>query len=277
MILVDWGEDKSCKNTLAMSFPKPLVNMELDVGGFDRANRNLPHLPIRDWVNQGLIRNEQYVMPFPIGSIDMEKMLITPSKIIVGMKELFYDFAVHYIKHLKDPEVATIVIDTGTLLYDVTCSGYIQEKQELQLPLGADGLGVDKKPLRVSLLPVEYREPYTRMRGFAYQAKAHKKNLVVNHHASDQYGLTKQRDGSIANDKTGKRELHGWSQWGDSADVVVHTYIQQEEVEKDGVKTTKPVPYCEVELAEVLTLVGMKFREPTYDVIQKAIQFIKGE
>lgn len=276
MIFVQWGEDKSCKSTLSMSFPKPIVNMEFDIGGFDRANRNLPHLPIRDWVDQGLIRNESYVMPFPIGSIDLKNMSITPSKIIVGMKELFYDFAVHFIAHLKDDNIKTIVVDTGTLLYDVTCSGYLQEKQEVQLDASGN-LRAGEKALRVSLLPIEYREPYTRMRGFAYQAKAHGKHLVVNHHASDQYGRVPQKDGSLATDKTGKRELHGWSQWGDSADVVVHTYIAQEEVEKDGVKSTKPVPYCEVELAEVLTLVGMKFREPTYEIIQKAIQFIKGE
>ena len=41
MIFVLWGEDKSCKNTLAFTFPKPLVDMEFDIGGFERANRNL--------------------------------------------------------------------------------------------------------------------------------------------------------------------------------------------------------------------------------------------
>jgi len=266
MIFVLWGEDKSCKTTLALSFPKPLIHMEFDVGGFKRANRNLPHLPIKDWTDQGLIKHEEYIVPFQIGSIDPIQNIIRPSKIVVGMKELFYKFAGSFIKHL-DEDWATIVVDTGTLLYDITCEGYKQEKQELQLPLKADGMGSDGKPLRVGLLPIEYREPYIRMRGFAYQAKAKGKHLVMTHHAADEYGLVRQKDGTLGEGKTGKRIMHGWTQWGDSADVIVHTWWDS--------KATKP--YCNAELAEVKELEGMVFEEPTYDKISSTIKMIRGE
>ncbi len=32
-----WGEDKTGKTTLALTFPKPMKVMEIDIGGFTRA------------------------------------------------------------------------------------------------------------------------------------------------------------------------------------------------------------------------------------------------
>ena len=265
MIFVLWGEDKSCKNTLALSFPKPIVDMEFDVGGFQRSCRNLPHLPIKDWYTQGLIKLEQYAMPFQIGKLDPVANIIRPSKIVIGMKELFYQFTAKYIEHLKDPAIQTIFVDTGTLLYEITCTGYLQEKQEIQLM--PDGSVKPKENLRVSLLPIEYREPYIRMRGFIYQAKAHGKHLVLTHHAADEYGMVRQSDGKIGEGKTGKRVLHGWGQLGDGADVVGHTYWDK--------VTGKP--YFKVELAEVKELEDMVIEEPTFDKINAVIKMIRGE
>ena len=269
MIFVLWGEDKSTKNTLALSAPKPLVDMEFDIGGFDRSCRNLPHLPIKDWYDEGLIRLETYPVPFQIGKLDPIASIIRPSKIVVGMKELFYSFAAKYIQHLQDPNIKSIMVDTGTLLYDVTCQGYLQELQEKQLIQNVDGSYGDRtkdgKPLRTQLQQIEYREPYIRMRGFAYQAKAAGKHLIVTHHASDEYGVVRQRDGSIGVDRTGKRTMHGWSQWGDSADIVGHTYWDSKERQS----------YFSVELAEVKELEGMVFKQPTYDRILEMVNLIK--
>src|SRR4030042_5178793 len=181
MIFSLFGEDKSCKSTLALSFPKPLCYQELDIGGFNRACRNLPHLPIKEWYEQGLIKVEPYIIPFQIGKLDAVNNTIRPSKIIVGMKELFYRFVGNFLKHLED-DTGTLVLD-GTLLYDLTCQAYLQEKQEIQMDVKGNVLAGEK--LRVSLTPLEYREPYTRMRGIIYNAKAREKNLVLMHHATD--------------------------------------------------------------------------------------------
>ncbi len=266
MNFVLWGEDKSCKNTLGFSFPKPLVDMEFDIGGFRRACRNLPHLPIKDWYDQKLITLEQFAIPFQIQLDDAKN--VRPTKVIVGMKELFYQFAAKFIGHLQDPNIKTIMVDTGTLLYEITCQGYLQELQEKQAPLNATtGKGSDGKPLRTSLLPIEYREPYIRMRGFAYQAKAHKKHLIMTHHASDEYGLVKLRDGTLGEGKTGKRVMHGWAQWGDSADVVGHTWWDSKAMKA----------YFTVELAEVKELEGMSFENPTFETLDTIIKMIRGE
>lgn len=253
MIFSIWGEDKSCKSTLALTFPKPLVVMELDIGGFARAIYRF-----QDQFDSGLIRYEAYPFPFQIGKLDPETLTVRQSKIVVGMKELFYKFTASFFKHLED-DTKTIVIDTGTLLYDLVCSGYLQEKQEIQF----DAIGnlLPNERLRVSLTPLEYREPYLRMRGFVYQAKARNKHLVITHHATDEYGPVLQKDGSVAEARTGKRTRHGWQQLGDSADVMVHTFWDN--------KTSKPL--CTIELAEIKQLEGMVFEEPTYDKINEVI------
>ena len=272
MNFILWGEDKSCKDTLGLSFPKPLVVMEFDIGGFVRANRNLPHLPIKDWYEQGLIRLEQFIVPFQLGGFDPITKIIRPSKKVVGMEELFYEFAGNFIGHLQDPEISTIMVDTGTLLYDITCQGYLQELQEKQLGKWLSDPKTKSFPFnedsyRERLLPIEYREPYIRMRGFAYQAKAFKKHLIVTHHASDEYGLVPGAGGQLAEGRTGKRVMHGWSQWGDSADVVGHTYWDSKEKK----------PYFKVELAEVKELEDMVFEEPTFGKISNTIKAIRGE
>lgn len=244
---------------MAATFPKPLIIMEFDIGGWERAKYRF-----LSEVVQGLIMHETYPMPFQVGTIDPTKLTTRPSKIIVGMKELWYKFLINYIQHLDDPTINTIVVDTGTLLWEICCSGYLQEKQEIQL----DGAGniLPSEKLRVSLLPIEYREPNIRMRGIIYQAKAHGKHLVLTHHSRDEYGPMPDGKGGIADAKTGRKERSGWNPLGDGADVIVHTYWDD--------KVSKP--YCKVELAEVKQLEGMVFQEPSYEKINQVIRMIKG-
>jgi len=267
MIIGCWGEDKSCKSSFALSCPKPMVVMEFDIGGFERACRNLPHLPIKDWYDQGLIKYYGYPLPMTFGKFDPSKLTVLPSKMIVGMKELFYQFASNYIKHLQDDKLATIVIDTATILKTVTDDCYLQELQEKQLPLDPiTGLGSDKKQLRSSLIQIEYKEPNNRTRGIYYNAKSHGKHLILVHHARDEYKPQLQRDGSIANSATGKRVRSGFTTLGDSADIIVHNYWD----------ITAKAPFCDVELAEVKELEGMKFEVPTYDKLNTVIQMMRG-
>ena len=273
-----WGEDKSCKTSLALSFPKPMVFMEMDIGGFRRACRNLPHLPIKDWYDQKLIRYEAYPLPMTFGKFDPTKLELRPSKMIVGMKELFYQWAAKYVAHLQDPKVATIVIDTATILKTVTDDAYLQELQERQLPINPrTGMGSDGKALRTQLLQIEYKEPNNRTRGIYYNAKSHGKYLVLVHHARDEYKPLPQKDGTIAMSPTGKRERAGFSTLGDSADLIAHCYWQDAKKDRQGNILEPGKPLCRIELAEVKELEGMVIETPTYEKIQQVINMIRGE
>jgi len=243
--------------------------MELDIGGFDRAKHRF-----RDDIAQGLITNKTYVMPYQAGAIDLKKLTVRPSKLIIGIKELWYKFLIDYIALLEDEKVASIVVDTATLLWEIDCTGYLQEKQELQLNPQGNLLPGEK--LRVSLLPIEYREPNIRMRGLIYQAKVHGKHLALTHHSRDEFKPMPTKDG-IVEQRTGIKERAGWSPLGDGADVIVHTYLKSEPIPNTNTKQMKSVPYCKVELAEVLELVGMEFKEPTFELINNAIRKIRGD
>lgn len=262
MIVGIWGEDKSCKTTLALTFPKPLIFMEFDVGGFQRAVYRF-----QNEYDNGLIKYEAYPLPMTFGKFDPTKLEVRPSKLVVGMKELFYEFASKYIKHLQDPNVATIVIDTATLLKGITDDAYLQEIQERQMETMDPNthLDKDKKPLRTQLQQIEYKEPNTRTRGIYYQAKANNKHLVLVHHARDEYKPMPQRDGTLANSPTGKRERAGFTTLGDSADIIGYAYWNAQE----------GLPYFKVELAEVKMLEGMVFKEPTYQMLADTIAGIK--
>lgn len=276
MITGIWGENKSCKTTLALTFTKPLVFMEFDLGGFVRAiyrfeKDNTVIYNDEEWkqtTNQNRIKYEAYPLPMTFGKFDPAKLEVRPSKIVVGMKELFYGWASKYIQHLQSTDVATIVIDTATLMKQICDDAYLQELQEAQLDTmdPITHLDKNKKPLRTQLQQIEYKEPNTRMRGILYQAKANNTHLVLVHHARDEYKPMPQRDGTIANSATGKRERAGFNTLGDSADVIVHTWWDS--------KVGKP--FCKVELAEVKTLEGMTFEEPSYEKIQRTINMLKG-
>ena len=197
------------------------------------------------------------------GAID--NVTIKQSKIITGVKELWYEFLMEYLKFLQSKEIATGIIDTGTLFWEVICTAYLQEKQELQFD-SKDNL-LPGERLRVSLLPIEYREPNIRMRGVIYQAKAHGKHLVLAHHARDEYKpMLNTKTGNIEDGRSGKRERSGFASLGDSADLMLHTYTDNGKF------------FCEVDAPSVPSpLVGMKFENPTYDGIMATIKMIRGE
>ena len=210
-----WGNDKTGKSSLALSFPKPIQHFEFDLGGYDRAIKRF-----KKERDAGLITTKPFIMPIQ-GNID--GVSIKESKIITGAKETWYKFLMAYLEFLKG-NMVTGIMDTGTLLYNLDCDAYLQEKQELQLPLRPDGMGQDGKSLRVILQPPEYREPNTRMRGLIYQAKAHGKNLVLTHHSRDEYKpMLNQRTGNIEETKTGAKERSGFASLGDGTDLMLHT------------------------------------------------------
>jgi len=257
MICGLWGEDKSGKSSVALTFPKPIQHFEFDLGGYDRAIWRFS-----EDRNKGLITTKPFVMPIQ-GAID--NVTVRQSKIITGVKELWYEFLVEYLRFLTSKEIATGIIDTGTLLWEIICTAYLQEKQEMQF--NSEGNLLPGEKLRVSLLPIEYREPNIRMRGIIYQAKAHGKHLVLAHHARDEYKpMLNTKTGNIEDGRSGKRERSGFSSLGDSADLMLHTYTDNGKF------------FCEVDAPSVPSpLVGMVFGNPSYDGIMAAIKRIKGE
>ncbi len=266
-----WGEDKTGKTTLGLTFPKPLAIFEFDVGGYDRAKWRFSKE-----VSEGLIIYKVY--PMPIQAKLAPTFQITER--LVGFKELWRSFLQAYYEALTNPEIATLMIDTFTLNWEVGRHGFLQEKQEAQFD--ASGNLFPKERLRERLLPIEYAEPNSRMKAIPHAAKSQNKHLVLTHHAKDEYKPMPTERG-IEDMRTGKKERAGWAPLGDVVDVMVETYLDKKPALKQGNVVIQPadektVPYCKVCLSGLaLELVGLEFREPSYDKIMEQINRIRGE
>jgi len=265
MIMGIYGDDKTCKTTLSLTFPKPLAYIEFDLGGFDRARGRF-----KKDIEAGLIKTHSFTMPMQLLLVrdTQGNFMAKQSRMVVGMKELWYRFLGQYAALVQAENLATIVIDTATMCWEICRLGYLQEKQEGQLlPNGQLPPG---ERIREKLLPIEYTEPNARMRSVYYAAKSYGKHLVLVHHSKDEFKTRTvvRPDGSIGTEdvRTGQKELSGWGYIGDMADIIVKTYI------RDG------LPYCKVELCGLcLSATSIEEPTPTYDKLVKIIDMMKGE
>lgn len=255
MIIGEWGEDKSGKTTFGLTFPKPLVIFEFDVGGVDRAKWRF-----NGEFKAGLVDVQQYPMPLQIVA---NKSKLSFSNIIVGHRELWEEFMQALYNTLIDDKTATIMIDTGTLLWEICRNSYLQEKQEDNVR--------KKEKIREKLLPIEYAEPNARMRSILHACKAKNKHLIITHHARDEFiSQVNKLEGRVEEVRSGKRERSGWTGLGDVADIIVHTYFAQ----KNG--DQKPTTYCDVDICGLVKeMEGMSFREPNYESLMKAVDSIR--
>jgi len=257
MIAGIWGNDKTGKTSLALSFPKPMHYMEFDLGGYDRAKHRF-----KKEIEGGLITHKAYIVPF---QGDFSEVTFKPSKIITGMKEFWYSFLQDYIGFLNaNNGIATGVLDTGTLLWESICTAFLQEKQELQIDKNGNVIG--GRELRTSLLPIEYREPNIRMRGLIYQARVHGKNLILTHHSRDVYATRPNpKTGAYEEVRTDQKERAGFNSLGDSTDLMLHTYLE------GGVFKCR---VCDESTPP--SLIGTIIDNPTYDMIQLMITKLNG-
>jgi hypothetical protein len=195
----------------------------------------------------------------------------------MGMKELYYKFLAHYLLLLKDPEIGSIMVDTTTILRSLCSDAYLQELQEAKMDDHGNLRPGEK--LRTQLQEIEYREPNSRMNSLIMQAKAYKKDLILIHHADDEYANTLV-NGQYVKAPTGKRIRKGWRPLVNLVDMVVKSYSKIESVpnpDKPGESKKVYMPYCLIELAAPPTLIGMELREPTFELLVNLRKMARGE
>lgn len=254
MILAIWGEEKTGKSALALSFPDPLVHFDFDYG-YDRvADSTYGH----KLINGRSITTNPYTLPVQFGGRKME-----------GAKELWLKFLKDYLKALEDKEVKTIALDTGTQVWEVDKSGFLQERQERDVAAG--------KVPREAILQIEYGEPNARMRSIYNAARGYKKHLVVTHYSRDEYRpRLNPQSGMMESASTGKLQLAGFGETPNMVDLVIYTY----KVEKGKIDS----PDYSQQLWGVITtsglgieLCGNIIQDVTYEKIVNLQKMLKGE
>lgn len=200
MIVGIKGENKTGKTSLALSFPKPMLFMETDIGGYDRASYRFD-------VSQ--VTRVQYML-----TRDMILKRAGISKgFVVGFKELWQQICDDFDSACADPSIATIVIDSFPQLWEICHTAF---RQEIEDKTGK---------IRERLMPQEYGTPNFRMKyGIVYAARSANKFLVLTHYMTNEYEdvFTEQGTQSKA---TGNRVAAGWSHIEKEADIMIETSL----------------------------------------------------
>lgn len=251
MIAVIGGEEKTGKTTFALTWPKPIVYFEFDIGGWDRAKKDATNIT-------------RLQFPTPVQAIIHSSGLVAQPKMIVGMKELWYQFLTEYNKACLDKAVATIVLDTWCQVWEICRLAVLQEKQEAQLVNGKLAPG---EKLRTSLLQIEYGEPNARMRNIMFYAKSTGKNLVLVTYDRDEYKAQIGEDGRYQEVRTGRKVFNVWSETMKHSDIALWTSIEN----------SKPIATITLAGIAPLEMVGVTIPENKYETLMQMIQLSRDE
>ena len=204
-----WGEEKSHKTSTALTWPKPIVHFDIDVGGYSRAAWRLE--------TTGIV-SKPYIIQVGIEEligVDKSSATIRFPKRVVGYRECWEQLVTDYIEACRNPEVKTIVFDSATQLWQICHKNELQIKQEIQLsknPRMADS------ELRERLQPIEF--PNDRMRSLIYTARSYGKYLVLTHYPRDIY-VERSTENGTKEVKSGEQEIDGFKETERLVDVVI--------------------------------------------------------
>lgn len=269
------GDEGTGKTTMALTFPKPLIHFDVDVGGYRRAAWRL------DMVG---VTSKSYPKPIQIdklmGIIGSPSTRVTIPKKVEGMKELWQQIVTDFIAACMDAEVKTVVIDSATLLWGICHNSHLQELQERQLyrwkaDFKTKNVPFDENDYRERLIPVEYGPANDRMRTILHTARSYNKNLILTHYPTDEYGAMPDGKGGMVDGKTGKRILDGFKETLKLVDLVVWASVK--EIVTAGVGEKYPVckiTKCGLEGAG-LKAVGLEI-PATFEGIVNIVNLLKG-
>jgi len=210
LILGSWGDIKTAKTTLGLTFPKPLVHFDFDQGFHRAAPRFSGFNILKLQLNEPLspahlasgadIISKPYLMPvkFPGQKTNLDMQLLD-SYIIPDM-----------VTACQATGVKSICLDTGTVLWHCVTDATLQRIQQ-------------NNPSRQQLIQIEYRRANSDMRALCLLPRAYGKHLYITHHQTANYQSLVQGQEAVRVGET----WDGWNRIGGVVDTVVYTSIQR--------------------------------------------------
>jgi len=282
------GEEGTCKTSMALTFPKPQSHLDIDVGGYRRAAWRIDTTDI-----------VTHSFPKPLTDADVAKMKgITTSDIstravvaipkkIEGMKELWQNVIDQFVQDCLAESIKTVVLDSATQMYKIGCDAYLQELQEKQLikwkklnPRTA----FDENDFREKLQPIEYGVVYDRLQRIYHTSRSYRKNLILIHYPTDEYGPMPDGKGGYADGKTGKIIIDGYKETAKFSDLVVWLSVKSHMVLSDptnpqSMKVDEKYPAAKITKCGIegtgLRAVGLEI-PATYEGIVNIVNLLKG-
>lgn len=247
------GDEGTGKTTMALTYPKPIFHMDIDLGGFRRAAWRLEDLRTKvcsvdedisqiDWSQYDLV-TKSYPRP-----IQMNKLLgqtfeqtstratVQVPKRVEGMKELWQQIVTDFVAVCQSP-ARTINPDSATMLWTIDHQSTLQEAQERQM---AQGIMPEHDKFRERLQRFEYGTANDRMRTLFHTARTFSKELVLTHYPADVYGPIPDGRGGMTEGKTGQLKADGFGETVKMSDAVLWVRIAEQTLQP-GVVNRYPV------------------------------------
>jgi hypothetical protein len=255
------GEEGTGKSTMALTFPKPLYHFEIDFGGFDRAvwflKASYPDIRIKKFEEGEDIRQvdlTQYDViskPYPkplqvnkllgqLGGGPSTRQLKQPKK-VEGMKELWQTIVSDFVYVCGVKEILTVVFDSSTALWNIAHNTRLQELQEIQeykWKKEHPNTPFPEDEYRERLQPIEYGPANDRMTSVLQTSRSFKKDLVLTHYPTDEYGTVPDGKGGVTEGKTGKLVIDGFKHTGKNSDLIL--WLVLKEYHKEGKVVRQP-------------------------------------
>lgn len=269
------GDEGTGKTTMALTFPRPLVHFDIDVGGYRRAAWRL-----EDTTD---ITTKSYPMPIQTSKLmgqttDASSRIRVPKK-VEGMKEMWQQIVQDFVDACQNQEVKTLVLDSSTLLWNInhkTELQMIQERQVARQKKEKANQPWDDNDYRERLQPIEYGPANDRMRTLLHTARSFQKNLVLVHYPTDEYGAVPDGKGGMGEGKTGKVILDGFKETVKLVDLVVWTRILEQAVQGGGKEKYPVAKFAKCGIEHMgLKAVGMEV-VASYEAIINLRDMMKG-
>lgn len=312
MIVSIWGKEGDGKSSIGLSWPKPLFHLDLDLGGFDRAIWRVEEEAAKEgnrlrikrcaadedivglnWDEWDIV-SKPYLAPIQLGKLlgiqQQQGVSVRFPREVIGIKELWQKIIIDVVNVCRVSVVKSVMPDSATQLWWICHTGFLQEKQEVQI---GGGVKTTDNTFREKLLPVEF--PNNRMRDLIYSVRSFGKNLVMTHYPKDIY-KEKVTDKGIESYRSGEVEPDGFKHTVTLDDLVIWSYSEIDRKKEITDMTPgptfgkpipnpdfgKPVPHATISLKCGLSGMGMKavgleLPTPNYAGLMALQSMMRGE
>ncbi len=257
LVLGVWGEIKTAKTTLGLSFPKPLFHLDFDQG-IDRALprfldcrvlRVPDNTPLSQVNMQGAdIITKPYILPIK-----------WPGQAIQGLIKLWESVMDDMRVACESSYIKSIIPDTGSGMWKMCTLAHLER---LQL----------KDPNRQSIIQIEYGRPNGEMRAMFSAGRKYYKNMAILHHVGGMYEEKFVPDGKGGLKKESIRIGDTWDGFGGMGqfvDIVAKTHKGS----TDG--SAPPLSLTFETCGLTLAAEGMNIPTPSYDSILNLINGLR--
>lgn len=245
MVISYYGSEKCGKTTFGFTSPLNILHFDFDLGR-ERAI----------WRFRA-IADKIITIPLP-----------EPPNWAIGSgaaTKLWADFEKYYEMGLKDPQIKTLFVDTGTQMWKADTQEYLENYVRRA------------NPKRVQLQQIEYRMPNDRMAAKIKAAKQAGKILVISHYQTDirEERFVQHPDGTLTKESVVVPGQTRHAGFGDIVYLVdIHLELFLRNMSLNGV-APKLRPWARILTPNPLEAYGIEIPEPSYDNLMMVLDGIR--